>query len=89
MGALHLASALGVHHLLGSQFSADDGDARRTWTCKWLLFLLGCRRKSSLGANCIDRAHFLHLLPAAATAGSAAATAIRGRLSTMLGGSPL
>ena len=89
MGALHLASALGVHHLLSSQFSADDGEARRTWTCKWLLFLLGCRRKSSLGANCIDRAHFLHLLPAAATAGSAAATAIRGRLSTMLGGSPL
>ena len=89
MGALHLASALGVHHLLSSQFSADDGEARRTWTCKWLLFLLGCSRKSSLGANCIDRAHFLHLLPAAATAGSAAATAIRGRLSTMLGGSPL
>jgi hypothetical protein len=87
-GALHLASALGAHHLLSTQDSLV-GEPRREWVCKWLLFLLASRQKSFLGASCIDRAHFKQLLPLSATEGSAAATAIRTRLSSMLGGAPL
>ena len=88
LGALHLASALGAHVLLGPP--RLTGDERRVWVCKWLLFFMSCSADSSRGARCINAGNLKELIPESATSSSPGATDVRARLQGMLGvGEPL